>query len=51
MKTSILGIDLAKNYFQVCGLNQANKVQFNRKLTRNKLAKFMQQQSPVLVAM
>lgn len=51
MNTSILGIDLAKNYFQVCGLNQANKVQFNRKLTRNKLAVFMQQQSPVLVAM
>ena len=51
MKTSILGIDLAKNYFQLCSLNQANKVQFNRKLTRNKLAEFMQQQSPVLVAM
>ncbi len=51
MNTSILGIDLAKNYFQVCGLNQANKVQFNRKLTRNKLAVFMQQQDPVLVAM
>lgn len=51
MNTSILGIDLAKNSFQVCGLNQSNKVQFNRKLTRNKLAEFMQQQSPVLVAM
>ena len=51
MNTSILGIDLAKNYFQVCGLNQANKVQFNRKLTRNKLAVFIQQQKPVLVAM
>ena len=51
MKTSILGIDLAKNTFQVCGLNQANKIQFNHKLTRNKLAEFMQQQSPVLVAM
>ena len=32
-------------------LNQANKVQFNRKLTRNKLAEFMQQQNPILVAM
>ncbi len=51
MNTSILGIDLAKNHFQICGLNQANKVQYNRKLTRNKLAVFMQQQSPVLVAM
>jgi transposase len=51
MNTSILGIDLAKNSFQVCGLNRANKVLFNRKLTRNKLAVFMQQQSPVIVAM
>ena len=51
MKTTILGIDLAKNYFQVCGLNQANKVLFNRKLTRNKLTQFMHQQEPVVVAM
>ncbi len=35
----------------MCGLNQSNKVQFNRKLTRKKLAEFMQQQSPVLIAM
>ena len=48
---SILGIDLAKNFFQICALNQANKVQFNRKLTRNKFAEFMQQQEPTLVAM
>jgi len=34
---NIIGIDLAKNYFQVCALNQAQKVQFNKKLTRNKL--------------
>ena len=50
-KYSILGIDLAKNVFQICALNQANKVQFNRKLTRNKLIEFMLQQEPVLVAM
>ena len=48
---SIFGIDLAKNYFQVCALNQANKVNFNKQLTRNKLAEFMQQQSPRIVAM
>ena len=51
MNTSILGIDLAKNSFQICGLNQANKVLFNRTFTRNKLAEFMQQHPPVLVAM
>jgi transposase len=48
---SLIGIDLAKSYFQVCALNQANKVNFNKQLTRNKLALFMQQQDPTLVAM
>ncbi len=48
---SIIGIDLAKTYFQVCALNQSNKVNFNKQLTRNKLALFMQQQDPTLVAM
>ncbi|HHE65468.1 MAG TPA: IS110 family transposase [Bacteroidetes bacterium] len=48
---NIIGIDLAKNYFQVCALNQAQKVQFNKKLTRNKFAEFIQQQEPTLVAM
>ena len=51
MNTSILGIDLAKNSFHVCGLNQANKIQFNRKLIRNKLTVFMQQKNPVIIAM
>jgi hypothetical protein len=30
MKIMLLGIDLAKNIFQLCALNQANKVLFNR---------------------
>ena len=46
MNTSILGIDLAQNYFQVCGLNSVKKVQFNRKLTRKNLVEFMQHQAP-----
>ena len=48
---SIIGIDLAKNVFQVCALNQANKVEFNRKFLRNKLAVFIQQQNPTRIAM
>lgn len=51
MKVSIIGIDLAKNVFQVAGLNAANKVVFNRRLSRAKLAPFMAQQPPTVVAM
>jgi len=48
---TLLGIDLAKNIFQVCAMNQANKVQFNHKLTRNKLAEFISQQETTTIAM
>ena len=34
---TVIGIDLAKDVFQVCGLNQANNVQFNKSIRRNKL--------------
>jgi len=47
----IIDINLAKNCFQLCALNQANKVLFNRKLSRKRLTEFMQQQEPSVVAM
>jgi len=47
----LFGIDLAKNTFQICALNQANKVIFNKKISRNKLIEFMHQQEPTVVAM
>lgn len=34
---NVISIDLAKNVFQVCHLNQHNKVTMNRKVTRPKL--------------
>ena len=34
-----VGIDLAKNVFQVCAVNQAEKVQFNVKVKRSQLVK------------
>jgi len=34
MKIKLLGIDLAKNVFQLCALNQANKVLFNHTVRR-----------------
>ena len=37
MKIKLLGIDLAKNVFQLCALNQANKVLFNRTVRRAQL--------------
>jgi transposase len=38
MKIKLIGIDLAKNVFQVCALNQANKVIFNRAVRRPRLS-------------
>jgi len=32
-----IGIDLAKSVFQVCGLNKARAIQFNRRVSRKKL--------------
>jgi len=37
MDIKVLGIDLANNVFQLCALNQAGKVLFNRQVRRNKL--------------
>ncbi len=47
----LFGIDLAKNTFQLCTLNQAHKVIFNKKISRNKLTEFMHQQEPSTIAM
>ncbi len=37
MQVKLIGIDLAKNVFQICGVKQAGKVVFNRQRTREKL--------------
>jgi transposase len=42
---------LAKNVFQVCGVNKHVKPQFNKKLKRNELLDFMSQQSATTVVM
>ena len=46
-----LGIDLAKNVFQVCGLNQARKIVFNRTVSRAKLVDFVRQHPNARIAM
>ena len=48
---TLIGIDLAKNNFQVCAMNKARKVIFNKKYTRKKLIKFMSKLEPTIVVM
>ena len=51
MKIKLLGIDLAKNVFQLCALNQANKVLFNRAVRRARLRQTIAQLEPTTIAM
>ena len=50
-KHNLIAIDLAKNVFQLCGLTQRNKVEFNIPLKRQELPAFMAKQAPIEVAM
>jgi transposase len=45
----VLGIDLAKNVFQIHGTNEKGKCVLKKKLTRAKLMEFMSNLSPCLV--
>jgi len=51
MKCKTIGIDLAKNVFQVCGVNEYMKPQFNKKLKRKDFIDFMAQQPPTELVM
>ena len=51
MKVTLLGIDLAKNIFQVCGVNQAGKSVFNRQVRRAKLMELLLQYPDAVIAM
>ena len=51
MKIKLLGIDLAKNVFQVCALNQANKVLFNRSVRRAQFRSTIAKLEPTTIAM
>jgi transposase len=48
---TIIGIDLAKSVFQVCGLNQAHKKIFNKQIKRANLIHEIRQHPNVLIAM
>ena len=47
----LMAVDLAKNIFQVCGLNEHNQVVFNKKLRRNQLVEFIAKQPPLPIYM
>ncbi|MGH8049958.1 MAG: IS110 family transposase [Arenimonas sp.] len=51
MKCKVIGIDLAKNVFQVCGLSDSQQSLFNRSVSRKHLAATVAQWSPCLIAM
>ena len=51
MKIKLLGIDLAKNVFQICALSQANKVLFNRTIRRARFHSSIAKLEPTSIAM
>lgn len=50
-KISVLGIDLAKNVFQLHGVDEKGKTVLQKRLSRNKLAEFICNISPCLIGM
>ena len=51
MQVTLIGIDLAKAVFQVCGVNRAGKKVFNRQLKRQRLFEFLLQYPDASIAM
>lgn len=49
MKDMMIGVDLAKNVFQLHGALRTGEVQFRKKLTRKQFPAFMARQEPCLV--
>jgi transposase len=49
LKDTMIGVDLAKNVFQVQGALRTGEVQFRKKLTRKQFPVFMARQEPCLV--
>ena len=51
MNRSVIGIDLAKNSFSVCSLNQRGKVLFSKTFSRHRLSVFLKTTEKTFVAM
>ena len=50
-QVTIIGVDLAKNVFQVHGASGDGAVALRKKLTRPQFQRFMREVTPCLVAM
>lgn len=51
MDITMIGIDIAKNVFQLCGTNREGKVILKKRLTRKQLLPTIAQLAPCLIAM
>ena len=51
MESTTVGIDLAKNIFELCGMDQTGKVVWRKKLSRSKFAPFIAQLSRCVIGM
>lgn len=51
MNIKLIGIDLAKNVFQICAINQAGRVVYNKCVNRKALVETIQNSEPTTVAM
>lgn len=49
MKVATIGLDIAKQVFQVHGADKAGKVMFRRKLKRGEMARFFSELEPCLM--
>lgn len=51
MEATIIGIDLAKNSFQLCGVDKSGKELWQRQISRSRLIPFIDRQSRCVIAM
>lgn len=51
MKDTMIGVDLAKNVFQLHGATMTGHLSFRKKLTRSRFRQFMAGQPPAVVVM
>ena len=51
MKVTTIGLDLAKDVFQVCAADASGKVLYNKQLRRNQMAEFFTNLPPCLIGM
>lgn len=51
MMDTMIGVNLAKNVFQLHGASLAGEVRYRKKLSREQFFRFMSEQSPALIVM